>query len=69
VSINSCFSPDFNVCFSKQKHPILFKYIPNVEGETLKDAEAEVVSTLLFSILNLTVCISPGFRLRVLTSG
>ena len=35
------FSPGFKVCFSKQKQPILFKYIPNGEGETLNVAEPE----------------------------
>ena len=41
LSTNSLFSPAFNVCFSKQKQPILFKYIPNGEGETLKDADPD----------------------------
>ena len=30
-----------SVCFSKQKHPILLRYIPNGEGDTLKEAEPE----------------------------
>ena len=30
------FWPESNFCFSKQKQPILEKYFPNEEGETLK---------------------------------
>ena len=42
VNINSWFSPAFKVCFSKQKQPILFKYMPKGDGETLKEADPEV---------------------------
>ena len=45
VKTNSCFSLGFSVCFSKQKQPILFKYKPKDEGDTLKEAEPEEVSS------------------------
>ena len=44
VNTNFCFSPAFKVCFSKQKQPILFRYIPKGEGETLKEADPDVSS-------------------------
>ena len=40
--IQNLFWPGLSVCFSKQKQPILFKYIPKGEGETLKVADPEV---------------------------
>ena len=55
VKTNSCFSLGFKVCFSKQKQPILFKYLPKEEGETLNEAEPDEVWPLGFSTLNFTV--------------
>ena len=49
VKIKSLFSLALSVCFSKQKHPILFKYIPNEGGETLKVAEPAELSFVSFS--------------------
>jgi hypothetical protein len=55
VRTNSWFSPAFSVCFSKQKHPILLRYIPKGEGETLNEADPEDFILLSFVTLNLTV--------------
>ena len=55
VRTNSCFSPGFSVCFSKQKQPILFKYIPKDEGDTLKEADPDDFYYFHFLTLNLTV--------------
>ena len=69
VKTNFCFSLGFSVCFSKQKHPIIFKYRPKDEGDTLKEAEPEEILLPGFYTLNFTVCISPGFRSIVFFSG
>ena len=55
VKTNSCFSLGLSVCFSKQKQPILLRYIPKGDGETLKEAEPEETLLPGFSTLNLTV--------------
>ena len=49
VKINSLLSPALSVCFSKQKQPILFRYIPKGAGETLNDADPEEILLLVFS--------------------
>ena len=41
VKTKFLFCPGFKVCFSKQKHPILFKYTPKGDGETLKVADPD----------------------------
>ena len=69
VKTNFCFSPGLSVCFSKQKQPILFKYTPNGDGETLKEAEPDDLDSETFSTKKLTLCTSPGLKLKVFFSG
>ena len=42
VKTKFLFCPGLRVCFSKQKQPILLRYIPKGDGETLKVADPEV---------------------------
>ncbi len=46
---------DLTFVFLKQKQPILFKYLPNEDGDTLNDAEPDEAFLLGFSTLNFTV--------------
>ena len=45
-----------SVCFSKQKQPILLRYIPNGDGDTLKEASFNVSPSPFGIYLNKIGC-------------
>ena len=48
VNTKFLFCPGLRVCFSKQKQPILLRYMPKGDGETLKAGEKREFNLTFF---------------------